>query len=402
MNQSCIIGAIEIGTSKITILVGEISNNNINILSHYIDSSTGVKKGRFIDLESVSNLIKRSITIAEKRANAKIKMVYLAITGKHLRGFFNTGSANVSSVNKMVNKNDIKKAKEDAKRPQIPENRSVVFHIQNPFSIDGVKTKNPLHMEGNKLKVGYWTVHGEDKLIRSMMQVMPYEVDHFVLSSLASSNILLQETEKEAGALVIDIGAGTTDYALYKEGYVVHTGVLAIGGDNISNDLSMGLRTTIKIAEDIKIKEGLAFRVKNNIKEKIWLIGNQSIGDREVPLVSVKKIVESRIKEIFEIIKGELIEANVYNPNDINAGVLLTGGTSKIEGILEIANKVFGIKCQEGKVIYDMKEEINTPEFVTVLGVLWTALEDNKKLDQSNIIINPLDFIKEYFGVKLN
>jgi cell division protein FtsA len=382
MGYSKVVGAIEIGTSKVAILIGEISNDgSLNIIGHYTGLAKGVKKGVIVDLEAASASVHASILRAENEANVKISEVYLAQTGMHLKGIFNVGTANVSSSDGLISKSDIERAKEDAKRPRLPEGRVFINHIQNPFSVDGVKTENPLHKKGRRLKVGYWAIHADSKILQDSLRVIrgvPLDVEDVILSSIASSNVLLHENEKKAGALVIDIGGGTTDFALYRDGFIVYTGVIPVGGDHISNDLSMGLRTSVEVADKLKLREGLALEAKKDPKAYVWLVGNQIIGDREIPLISVSKIVESRLKEIFEIIVDELTELKLFNKKEIASGVVLTGGTSNIIGIEHLVSRVMDLECRLGSCHWDISEDLNVPEYTTALGLLSYAVANNE------------------------
>lgn len=395
MGHSKIVGAIEIGTSKIAIIIGEISSGStLNIIGHYSVRSNGVKKGIIQDLQVTGQIVHNAILQAENVAGTKIEEVYLAQTGQHLSGVFNVGTTNVGASNGVITKADVEKAKEDARRPQLPEGRSFLNHIQNPFSVDGVKVENPIHMHGKRLQVGYWTIHADNKTLQDSLRVImgiPLVVEDVIVSSIASGNVLLQESEKKAGALVIDIGGGTSDFALYKDGYVVYTGVIPVGGDHISNDLSMGLRTNVQLADSLKLREGLAIHAKQNLEENTWLVGNQSIGDRKIPLTSVNKIVESRIKELFELILEELEEVKLYKPSEIGTGVILTGGTSRMEGIEAIASKIFDLKCTKGESTWEIDENLNIPEYSTTLGLLSYALgvfEEKQNKNTNNFLGN--------------
>ncbi len=406
MAYSKVVGAIEIGTSKIAILVGEISSNNtLNIIGHYSVQSKGVKKGIIVDLHSVGEIVHHAIVQAENEAGTKIEEVYLAQTGQHLSGVFNVGTANVVASNGVVCQADVDKAKEDAKRPQLPEGRSFINHIRNPYSLDGVKVENPIHMEGKRLQVGYWTIHGDNKILQDSLRLInsiPLDVEDMIVASIACGNVLLQEGEKKVGALVIDIGGGTTDFALYRDGFVVYTGIIPVGGDHISNDLSIGLRTNVSTADGLKLREGLAIDAKKDTKATVWLIGNQSIGDREIPLISIHKIVESRIKEIFELVREELESAQLWNTDAIGTGVILTGGSSRIECIDHLATKVFELKASIGMHTWDISEELNLPELSTVLGLLSFALgvnEEKKKKNPKNVIGN---LLRNFFPASSN
>lgn len=395
MGHSKVVGAIEIGTSKIAIIIGEISSGStLNIIGHYSVQSNGVKKGIIEDLQATGQVVHNAILQAESEAGTKIEEVYLAQTGQHLAGVFNVGTTNVGASNGVITKTDIEKAKEDARRPQLPDGRSFLNHIQNPFSVDGDKVENPIHMQGKRLQVGYWTIHADNKILQDSLRVImgiPLSVEDVIVSSIASGNVLLQENEKKSGALVIDIGGGTSDFALYKDGFVVYTGVIPVGGDHISNDLSMGLRTSVQLADSLKLREGLAMHAKQNSEEYTWLVGNQIIGDRKIPLISVNKIVESRVKELFELIREELEEAKLYHPIEIGTGVILTGGTSRMEGIEVIAAKVFDLKCTKGESTWEIAEDLNIPEYSATLGLLSFALgvfEEKQSKNTKNLLGN--------------
>ena len=395
MGHSKIVGAIEIGTSKIAIIIGEISSGtSLNIIGNYSVQSSGVKKGVIEDLQATGQIVHNAIVQAENEAGTEIEEIYLAHTGQHLAGVFNLGTTNVGAPNGVITKADVEKAKEDARRPQLPEGRSFIHYIQNPFSVDGVKVENPIHMQGKRLQVGFWAIHADNKILQDSLRVImgiPLVVEDVIVSSIASGNALLQDSEKKAGALVIDIGGGTTDFALYKDGYVVYTGVIPVGGDHISNDLSLGLRTSVQLADSLKLREGLATHAKQNSDTSTWLVGNQSIGDRKIPLISVNKIVESRIKELFELIREELEDAKLYNPSEIGTGAVLTGGTSRIEGIEVIAEKVLDLKCIKGESSWNIAKDLNVPEYSTTLGLLLFALgvfEEKQSKNTNNLLGN--------------
>ena len=405
MGHSKIVGAIEIGTSKIAIIIGEISSGtSLNIIGNYSVKSSGVKKGVIQDLQVVGQIVHNAILQAENVAGTEIEEIYLAHTGQHLEGVFNIGTTNVVASNGVITKADVEKAKEDARRPQLPEGRSFIHYIQNPFSVDGVMVENPIHMHGKRLQVGFWAIHADNKILQDNLRVLmgiPLLVEDVIVSSIASGNALLQESEKKAGALVVDIGGGTTDFALYRDGYVVYTGVIPVGGDHITNDLSLGLRTSVQLADSLKLREGLANHAKQNISTYTWLVGNQSIGDRQIPLISVNKIVESRIKELFELIREDLEDAKFYNPSDIGTGVVLTGGTSRIEGIELIAEKVLDLKCFRGESSWNIAKDLNIPEYSTTLGLLIFALSvfEEKQTKNTNNFLGNL--FRKFFSKQL-
>ncbi|MFP4156904.1 MAG: cell division protein FtsA [Opitutales bacterium] len=397
MSESRVVGAIEIGTSKIAVLLGEIMDGSaLNIIGHCVCSSKGVKKGIIVDLHDASDCVHAAITKAEKDAHTRIDEVYLSQTGSHLEGNFNVGSTNVSSPDGIVRRVDIDQAKEDAKRRKLPDERTYIHHIQNPFSLDGQPVDNPLSREARQLQVGYWSVHGDSKVVSNSLRVIrgiDLDVSDMILSSIASGAVLLEDTEKENGALVIDIGGGTTDYVLYRKGYIVKTGVVPVGGDHITNDLSIGLRISRRQAEKFKKEYGQACWEKAHRDEKVWLFGDLTIGDREYPLAALTGIIEARVSEIFEIIKEQLEEADLYEPAAIASGIVLAGGSSRLQRIEACAEKHLGLsaRCAEGPA--DVNPDLCQPEYSTCLGLLHYALtgqEDRQQATRSNSFFRKL------------
>jgi cell division protein FtsA len=387
MSQTRVVGAVEIGTSKVAVLLGEIlSDGGLNIIGHLACSSRGVKKGMITDLAAASDCVHAALLSVEKTAQARVDEVYLAQTGSHLRGMFNLGATNVSASDGVIRELDVDKAKEDAKRKKLPEGRTYIHHIQNPFSVDGRLVEIPLSKRGGRLEVGYWSVHGDSQTVSDSLRVIQgidLEVSDMIISSIASGAVLLEESEKENGALVIDMGGGTTDYVLYRKGYIVHTGVIPVGGDHITNDLSIGLRIGRKSAEEFKVKHGRAYYDSSDREKSEWLIGDLTIGDREYPLAAITKIIEARITETFTIIKETLEAAEIFAPDEIASGVVLTGGSSRLSGIDEAARRVFGVDARLAEGPGDVARELRRPEYSTVLGLLHYALTGQDESKQA-------------------
>lgn len=387
MSQSRVVGAVEIGTSKVTVLLGEIvGDSGLNIIGHSSCFSKGVKKGVITDLKAASDCVHAAIMTAEQNAKTRVDEVYLALTGSHLRGNFNVGTTNVGSSDSIVRAADIEQAKEDAKRRKLTDERTYIHHIQNPFSIDGQPVENPLSKEGERLQVGYWSVHGDSQIVSDSLRVIggiDLDVSDMIISSIASGAVLLEDSEKDNGALVVDIGGGTTDFVLYRKGYIVLTGVVPVGGDHITNDLSIGLRVGRKSAEESKLKNGRAYYKSEDREQKVWLYGDMTIGDREYPLAAITKIIEARVSEIFDIIKDQLVEADLLVPADIASGIILTGGSSRLEGIDEAARRSLGLEARQSEGPQDVSPELRVPEYSTALGLLYYALTGQEDAQQS-------------------
>jgi len=371
MVSSKIIGAVEIGTSKTAVLIGEIVNQKtLNIVGMGVSSSRGVRKGEIIDFNDASDCAHAAIMAAEESAGVRVDAVYLAQTGKHLQTFYNDAGTTVKSPDNIVRRSDIRHLLEEAKSKQLPENRAIIHHIRNGFRLDGEAVANPEGLEGHKLEVGYWNIHGSVKRMSDSIHIINgfgLQVEDMIVSSLASAKMVTTEEEREAGVLVVDIGSGTTDFALYKNGFVQRTGVVNVGGDHITNDLSVGLRTSTKLSESLKVKNGKATLEPKNKNDRVMLIGDMTIGDRAIPLTALCQIINARVDELFSLVRKEL--GSSFNQREI-ASVVLTGGGAQLAEIDVIAEKVFGIPVNVGGNPSWVASDLAGPEFSTVLGLL--------------------------------
>ncbi len=375
-NSSRIIAAVEIGTGKIAVLIGEIARGrSLNIIGVGIAPARGVLKGEVVDYKAACEATHHALEMAEKRAGIKIEEVWLAQTGGHLDGFYNEGSVNVKSADNTVTALDIASVCELAKQKELPPGRSRIHEIRRPFRLDGRAVTDPEHLSGNRLEVGYWIVHGRETKVSDNIHVVGgyhLEVRELVLASLASGSLLTTAEERAQGALVIDIGKGVTDYVLYRDGHVLTTGALPVAGDHVTNDLSLGLRVTTVQADQLKMRWARATVQTRDKAEKVWLNGDASFGDRQLSKAAIETISAARVLELLEVVKQKLGPA--FAPQHCGAGVILTGGTSRMPGIEEAAARVFGVPARRGEAPSWVKEELADPMFSTVLGVFQFGL----------------------------
>ena len=373
------IGAVEIGTAKVAVLIGEmVGDGSVNLIGFGECQSHGVIKGLVTDFKAASDATHSALLAAEQSAGVKIDEVYLAQTGGHLIGFYNQATASVSAADNKVSEVDIETVCRLAKAKSLPEGRTVVHHIRRPFQLDGKMVgPNPEHLHGERLDVGYWTVHGLESVIANSIHVVRgfnVLVGDMILSSLASGTMMTTPQDRQHGALVIDIGAGTTDFVFYQDGSPHLTGVVPVGGSHITNDLTLGLRVTEGQAEKLKIRHGRALVRTRDKTDKVWLNGDFAIGDRQFTRQAIEMITEARVREIFEVVKKKL--GPDFGPEACAAGVFLTGGTSKLPVITDAATKVFGIPTQVGEMPPGMDEKLNRPQHATVLGLLHFGLQN--------------------------
>ncbi len=381
MSKTKFIGAVEIGSAKVSVLIGEISQGrSLNIIGLGECQSRGVIKGAVMDFRAASDATHSALLSAESSAGVRIDEVYLAQTGGHLEGFYNEANVAVSSADNMVSALDIDTVSRLAKSKNLPEGRMVVHNIRRPFRLDGRLVPDPEHLVGQRLQVGYWTVHGQENKIADNIHVIRgfnVPVAELILASLASGSVVTTAEDRQNGVLVIDIGGGTTDYVLYRDGGANLTGVVPVGGSHLTNDLSLGLRLTDGQAEKLKLRFARANVLAKDKADKVWLNGDLAIGDRQFPRQAIEQISAARIWEIFEVVKKKLGPA--CTPENIAAGVVLTGGTSKLPGIAETAAKVFGLHARIGEAPAIFNENLRDPGFSTALGLLHYGLTSNSE-----------------------
>lgn len=377
--MSKIIGAVEIGTSQAKALVGEVGEDgSLNVVGMASRPNEGMRKGEIVDFRKAAAAVHAALEEAEKMSGTTVDSVYLAQTGAHLDGQMLRGSAFVASSDNRVAVDDLQRAESEAKRRQPETGRSYVHHVRTPIVLDEKVVEDPVGLIGKKIDVGYWSIDGDDQAIRSALHVISnysLEVDDLILSSIASATMVAGPDLRRAGSLVIDLGAGVTDMVLYHQGYVAYTGVIPVGGDHVTGDLSMGLRILEPYAEKLKIEHGKASPDPSDDEEDVWIIGNKTIGDRSVSRKAISDVIHVRVVELFEIIRKEL--GSLLDANELKGGILLTGGGSQMPGIEQVAGKVLGLPVRKAGFPPGIEPELAQPENATVLGLLHYGLQDH-------------------------
>ena len=300
VSNSQIIVGLEIGTSKVCVAVGEVSENQVvNIIGLGQAKSRGVRKGEIIDVALAEEDVRNAIVEAEQVADVEIRSVFLGVTGSHIRGFNNTGVHPVVSADREITTSDIQDVIKNAKAINLPTDHSVVHVIRQHFRVDGQDgVLNPEGMLGAKIEVDVHVVSGRYNRLQNPIRLVSglhLEVDNISSSALASSLAILSPEQKELGTLVIDLGAGVTEYAVYSAGVIKHTGVLAVGGDHVSNDLAYGLKVPLARAEQLKIDHGSAVIDPEAGDREIDLSDDSLIPGRQVNLGHMQKIMSMRL-----------------------------------------------------------------------------------------------------------
>ncbi len=381
MSRSTIVGAVEIGTSKVVVLVAEMSGGrSMNIIGRGQSTNIGMKKGEIINLRSVSDCTHAAILAAERSSGSKIEHVYLSFSGSHLWGFRHAGTTSISSNRNLVRPVDIERAVENAKSRALEPGEVYIHHIRNGFLLDGKPVEDPLSRQGSHLEVLYWHVVADEQKVKDHMTVINgfgLEVNDIVVSSLASGSFLASEEEKRQGVLVVDIGKGTTDYVLYRGRRAVQTGAIPVGGEHVTNDLGLGLRVKSKLAEGLKRRAAKALVQKEDRTRKTPLVGDLSIGDSFHSQLTINKITHARLEELFIILKNQL--GSALSRTGLPGGVILTGGVSKTPLIADLAEVTLDVPVSLGQSPDWVRHaELREPEYATVLGLLLNALHDQQ------------------------
>lgn len=374
-NPASIIVGLEVGTSKVCAVVGEVgADGALNIVGLGQARSRGVRKGEIADTNAAEEDIRQAIVEAEQMADVEIRSVYLGVTGGHLRGFNNRGVHHVASADREITEEDVQDVIRNAKAINLPADNHVIHAIRQHFLVNGQDgITDPVGMLGAQVEVDVHVLHGNRNRLQNAIRAvkgLQLEVDDIVFNGLAASLALLTNEQKELGSLVIDFGGGTTDYVVYVNGIIKHTGVLAVGGDHVSNDLAYGLKVPLSRAEQLKIEHGGAF-VDESVKGKTVSLANEhGLPVKTINLEHLRRIMSLRLEETFELIGQDLEQAHALE--FVRAGVFLCGGGARIPGIDRLAERMLQMPVSLGKShsMSGLRSALDQPEFAAAIGLV--------------------------------
>ena len=376
-SENIIVG-LDIGTSKVVAIVGEIvEDGSLNIVGIGSHRSRGLKKGTVVNIESTVDSIQHAIAEAEMMAGCQIHSVYAGIAGSHIRSMNSHGIVAIRDGE--VERADIERVIEAAQAVAIPADQKVLHILPQEYLIDAQEgVKEPLGMSGVRLEAKVHLVTcaiNAAQNIEKCIRRCNLEVDEIILEQLASSYSVLTEDEKELGVCLVDIGGGTSDIAIFTEGAIRHTGVIPIAGDQVTNDIAMALRTPTDNADEIKIKYACALTQLANDADSIKV---PSVGDRpprELSRQSLAEVVEPRYVELFTLVQQELQRSGFEHL--LAAGIVLTGGTSKMEGVVELAEEIFHAPVRIGAPhnVAGLAAIVRNPVYSTGVGLLLYGLK---------------------------
>ncbi len=385
-NNDTIVG-LDIGTTKVCVIVGKKTDDgSIRIIGIGQTPSKGLRKGVVINIDEAVLSIKRAVAYAERMSGFKIDTVYTGIAGGHIRSHNSNGIVAIKSLE--VAESDIRRVIDAAKAVAIPPDREIIHIIPQEFIVDDQEgIRDPRGMSGTRLEVRVHIVTGSVTNVQNIVkccQKAGLTVKDIVLQPIASSQAVIMSDEKDLGVGLIDIGGGTTDVAVFTSNAIKYTSVISIGGDHVTNDLAIGLRTPFKEAEEIKKKYGCALSELVGEDDVVEIPG---VGDRKSRQISRKmlsEIIEPRMEEIFSIVKDNFNKDNILPM--LTSGIVLTGGSALMEGVVELAEAVFGLPVRVGKPINvtGLKDAVDNPMYATGVGLVIYGF-DNTSEDSLNI-----------------
>jgi cell division protein FtsA len=377
MNPERIVGGLDIGSAKTTAVIAEVIGDRHNsamvkILGVGQARTTGLRRGIVSDIEETTRSIKKAIQDAERMAGTPVQSIYAGIAGEHVRAMISTGVVAVNGDE--ITKADVDRANEVARAQPIPQDRELLHAIPQEYTVDRSSgVRDPIGMIGTRLETEMYlvTIGSSPAMnLRKSVERAGYSVRELVLEPLASALAVLTEDEKELGVALVEMGAGTTDIAVFHEGKIRHLGTINFGGNNVTSDIVHGIGVTQADAERLKERYGCAYEPLVDSEEIIQLPSTVAQGDRQIPREVLAHIIHQRMDEIFDLVQKEIDRAGFGQR--LSGGVVVTGGAAAMQGVAELAADVFGTGVRvgiPGENIGGLTDSVEAPRFATVVGL---------------------------------
>jgi cell division protein FtsA len=366
---------LDVGTSKVTAIVGEmLEDASVDIIGVGMADSRGIKRGLVVNLEAAVESIKRAIEEAELTAGVEIDTVHLALSGAHVKGFNSRGVVAVAGKNREITREDVRRAIEAAKAVALPSGREILHVLPQDFVVDEQDGVNaPVGMTGSRLEVNVHIITGAASSTQNIVACVNragVEVADTVLEQLAAADAVLTADERELGVALVDIGGGTTDFAIFERGSLWHTGVISVGGEHFTSDIAVGLRTPVPDAERVKRRAGCALSSMVGEDETMEVASVGYRKPRLMPRRVLSEILQPRAEEIFHLLWDEIQKAGFEK--SLHSGIVLTGGGAMLEGMAEIAEQIFDLPVRRGypQGVGGLTDHINSPAYATAVGLV--------------------------------
>ena len=380
-----IIVGLEVGTSKVCAVVGEVlDDGNIMVVGVGQANSEGVRKGEIVNIEATVECLHAAVADAEESAGVEIHNVYASVSGGHIRSFNNRGTVAVTNEEREISEEEVRNVLLNAKAVNIPMDHVVIHAIRQHFFVDGHDgIQNPVGMIGAKLEADVHVIYGVRTRLQNTIKCIkhvPLDVANIAVSGFASALAVLTSEHQQLGAVVVDMGGGTTDYLVYSEGTIQHSGVLAVGGDHITNDVAIGLRIPMNRAETLKKEHGSLAVPPDD--EMLTLKREVGLPDRQVSKQQLCRIMNLRVEETLTLIKKELEKHKLLDY--LGAGVFITGGCARLQGLEPLAAQIFGLPVHIGHslTVGGPTSAIESPEYSTAIGLVRYALGSQRDQHQ--------------------
>lgn len=396
---------IDIGTTKVAVTVGRVDEGLINIIGFSRLPNTGMRKGIISDVEDTVSSLTSALEEAERVSGTPISNAYISIGGAHISSAVSKGVVAISRSDGEITQSDLGRVLEAAQTVALPPNREIIHVIPKSYTVDTQEGINdPIGMSGVRLEVEAVVVGGSTGAIRNLtkcVQQAGVKFDSMIFSPLAAAQVLISKKQKELGVAVIDIGGGTTSIAVFENGDILHCGVLPIGGMSITNDIAIGLRTSLEVAEKVKTQYGSAIPENIGENEVINLANFDPQDNQKVERKYVAEIIHARMMEIFAMIRDEL--RKVGKDGMLPAGIVFTGGASKLEDLVPLAKDELRLPAQLGMPLFEMAgmiDKIDPSIYSTSTGLILYGLENNatpaNSLNPNDILDKAKGFLKQF------
>ncbi|MBI3953263.1 MAG: cell division protein FtsA [Chloroflexi bacterium] len=384
MAREGLIAGIDVGTTKVATIVGRTDGAGVQVVGVGVAPSNGLRKGVVVNLDETVRSLRDSVRLAERSSGLRVREANVGITGTHIQSLNNKGLVAVSHRDKPVNANDVQRVLESARSIAVPQDKQMLHLIPRGYTVDGHRgITEPVGMHGFRLDVEAHIILGEVRPIENLVkcvQSVGVEVRSLVLEPLATAEATLTTDEREMGVILADIGGGTTDVAIFRDGGVCHTAVLPVGGNLLSNDISVGLHCPLNAAEELKIKWGVADPEMIKAHDDIVLPSFGAEQTRKVSRVDLAEIINARISELMEMLDTEVQRAGCQGL--LSAGLVISGGTANLPGIEAVAADVLKmpVRVGEPRGVQGLADTVGNPAFATGVGLLlWNVQPEGDK-----------------------
>jgi len=382
MSKRDVLVGIDVGSSTVKTIIAQIISpeEKPRIIGVGVALSAGVRKGIIVDLEEATQSINRSLEEAERLAGVSVNRAIVSVGGNHIFSQYSKGVIAVGRADGEVTEDDVERVINAAQAISIPPNKEIIHIIPKDYSLDDQRNiKDPIGMNGVRLEVDACIIEGSTPYLRNLTKCVEQAgvaTDSFVLAPLAAARATLSKRQKELGVVLVDIGGGATSLAVFEENDLLHTAIVPLGGNHITNDIAIGLRTSIDVAEKVKLEFGNAMPREISKKEDINLAEFDPQEEGIVSRYHVSEIIEARLEEIFTLINKEL--KKIGKDKLLPAGIVLTGGTAKLPGCVDLAKNILGLPAQTGfpEPLGGLVDKVDEPSFVTAVGLILWGAED--------------------------